>query len=312
VNHWITLARAHYGKSVGPAVIAAYEAIETAVRNGRIVLPLSSTHYIEGARATDPYRRRRLGQVMWAISRGRTLISHGELLRHELEVALARRFPNIVPRELHLVGEGVAHAFGVERAAYRLPDEARRIMDASQAENLEIVLRQIIERALLTGEEPRGGFVQSYRVDTYRKDFKTHLSSLRAKFSSMPREQWEDALHAMCLIDIMDAVNEVLALHGLTAGQMMKMGKTDLTNFLQELPSRAVDLHLHRQVLRNPQFKPKDGDLDDWSALGVAAAWCDIVVCEKHTADLLGRDRFQTRARVLRRIEDLPAEIQSN
>ena len=64
------------------------------------------------------------------------------------------------------------------------------------------------------------------------------------------------------------------------------------------MPIRRVDLHLHKQVLRNLKYAPKSTDLEDWSALAVASCYCDVVVCEKHMADMLLRDGFKARARI--------------
>jgi len=71
-----------------------------------------------------------------------------------------------------------------------------------------------------------------------------------------------------------------------------------LKTVINDMPTRYLDLHLHRQVLRNPNYASKITDLEDWSGVGVASCYCDVVVCEKHMADMLKRDRFVTKARI--------------
>jgi hypothetical protein len=68
--------------------------------------------------------------------------------------------------------------------------------------------------------------------------------------------------------------------------------------FMASVPTRKLDIHLHRQVLKNPQYNAKKGDLEDWAGLGTAVCYADVVVCENHFADMVRRDGFMTPARV--------------
>jgi hypothetical protein len=76
------------------------------------------------------------------------------------------------------------------------------------------------------------------------------------------------------------------------------------------MPSRKIEVHLHRQILKNPTLQPKDTDLEDWSGLGPATAHCDVVVCEKHFASLLRRDGFSPNARVITDVRKLPETLE--
>ena len=67
---------------------------------------------------------------------------------------------------------------------------------------------------------------------------------------------------------------------------------------MDAIPTRKLDIHLHRQVLKNDHYKPKESDLEDWAGLGAAACYADAVVCEKHFASLLARDGFTHHARI--------------
>lgn len=86
----------------------------------------------------------------------------------------------------------------------------------------------------------------------------------------------------------------------------MPLGPEELTALVQDMPSRRTEIHLHRQIIKNPSLKPKDNDLEDWSGLGPATAHCDVVVCEKHFANLLHRDGFRPHARVITDLRELP------
>jgi len=71
------------------------------------------------------------------------------------------------------------------------------------------------------------------------------------------------------------------------------------------MPTRILDVHLHRQVLKNDQYRPKKSDLEDWGGIGVASCYCDVVVCEKHFANMLSRNNYKPTARVVTRLDDV-------
>jgi hypothetical protein len=76
------------------------------------------------------------------------------------------------------------------------------------------------------------------------------------------------------------------------------LGEQKLKQVIDDMPTRRVDVHLHRQVLRNSSYVARPTDLEDWGSLAVASSYCDVVVCEKHMADMLKRDGLRTQARI--------------
>lgn len=309
-NKWIELARVFHGKESAPDLQEIFEIVQTRSRRGDVIFPLSGVHYMETAKIRDPGRRSALGTVMWEISRGNTLASYRRIICHELEVALSRRFEGVTPGQFRLVSKGFSHALGIEYS-YRLPNQYRGSLPREVIEALESEFQKALEKAVITGEGPRGLTMPPFRHTEYNRQFKEHLETLHPKVSKLPRDQWEDALYAMAIADIQSPINEVLGRHNLSSEDLTSLGKDGLTTVVDELPSRRVEIQLHKQVLKNPQLKPKITDLEDWSGLGPAAAHCDIIVCEKHFADLLLRDGFRPKARVITQIKDLPAQLQS-
>lgn len=134
-----------------------------------------------------------------------------------------------------------------------------------------------------------------------------HLKTLPGRDSQLPPGKREDFLNAIALTDIIDPVREALGFHGLSWERDLEpLGREGLGSVVRGMPSRRTEVHLHRQIIKNPNLKPKDNDLEDWSGLGPATAHCDIVVCEKHFANLLRRDGFRPRARVITDLRKLP------
>ena len=102
----------------------------------------------------------------------------------------------------------------------------------------------------------------------------------------------------MSTIDILNPINDVIHKHGLPKEALDDLGEQKLKQVIDDMPSRRVDLHLHKQVLRNLSYVARPTDLEDWGSLTVASSYCDVVICEKHMADMLKRDGFRTHARI--------------
>ncbi|MFC3815046.1 hypothetical protein [Lysobacter sp. GCM10012299] len=159
-----------------------------------------------------------------------------------------------------------------------------------------------LERAVLAGDADLGVASPTFHNTEHRERFQRHLQELKDIRDRLPPTSWEDALHAISMVDILDPLNRVFARHGFDKTALTSLDKSELTRWLQSMPSRRVDLHLHRQVLKDLHYRSKVTDLEDWAALGIASVDCDVLVCEKHMAAMLQRDHFQARARIETRL----------
>ena len=306
-NKWIELAKVLHGKDPRPEMQKVLSFVQDTGRARTHVYPLSAVHYMETNRVREPGRRYRLGIAMWSLSRGRRISLGQKLLVYELELALARRFEGVTPTAFSLLGRGVAFAFDQPRTEFEIPPRAWELHPASYIElRIEAALESF-ERSCLTGEDPAGGMMPPNPRGPYAQNFMTFLATLGDRFSVISANQWNDGLNAVSIVDILDPLNDALRSHGLSLDQLLALGREQVLAFMDELPSRRVDMHLQKQILRNPSLKPKPTDLEDWGALGPAAAHCDVLVCEKHFADMLLRDGFAPKALVLTSLADLPS-----
>jgi hypothetical protein len=309
-NKWIDLARAHHGDPRGARFKDTFDFLNDPATRTRVVLPLSAIHYIETARiGGDSQQRVRLGKTMWDLSGGYTMTTHSAILDNELDEALARRFPLVAIRPFTLIDKGVAHAFGMDHPGYRIPEQIRSNLPPGAVRAFERVAQAVVEESLLTGVGPGGIVMPPHKADAPDFKFMQHLETLHPRISQLPRRQWEDALFAISMLDILDQLNPALHHHGIHADTFEALGKERWREFMTDLPTRRVDLQLHRQILKNPKLKPKRSDLGDWAGLGPAAAHCDVVVCEKHFADLLLREGFTPKAQVVTDLGDLPTTV---
>ncbi len=143
----------------------------------------------------------------------------------------------------------------------------------------------------------------------HRDNFANHLRSIKEKKLQLERAKWENWLYAMSMADITEPLYIVMSKHKIPNTDIEAWGEQGIKDFMNSIPTRHLDIHLHRQVLKNPQYKPKKGDLEDWAGLGPAMCYADIVVCEKHFADLAQRDSYRTKARVETSIHDIFAGL---
>ena len=250
-------------------------------------IPLSSFHYIETSRISNVDRKIRVGEAMWHFSRGETLIGYQAIGRHELEVGLSKQFVQIKPGTINILGSGHAHAFC-----------------STPLQGVLALFEEEVEKSILMGNEMLG--IQppaSYSV-TFRQNFQQHLSTLHARYNKVPKEIRENWLYTMSTIDILNPLNDVILKHCVPKEAIDRLGEQRLKQVINDMPTRRVDLHLHKQVLRNPNYVARISDLEDWGGLAVASCYCNVVVCEKHMADMLHRDGFNTHARIETNIEN--------
>lgn len=286
-NKWIELAKIYHGKSSSPGDVAFLKEIEASIACG-YQYPLSAIHYMEFSRISNVGRRKRLGEVMWEYSNGKTLASTKEITLKEIEISLKQFFPNIKPRSLDIVGNGMEHAFG-ESLGKTLPDWINRGID----------------EAMLKGHDELDIEPISCFSTIYRENFRSHLDSLHKTKTQLDKNKWENWLYAMAIKDIRNPLALVMKSNNLDKEIFENFSVDQLKKFVDLMPSRNLDLHLYRQVLKNPNYKPKVSDLEDWSGLGIAVCYCDIVVCEKHFASMLKRDKFKTKARVVTNLYEI-------
>lgn len=280
-NKWIELARMTHGKGCQDKAKRVLRDFNSAVEGNRVSLPLSACHYIETSRISNIGRKTRLGATMLAYSKGTTIVGYPAVVRHELEVALSRHIPQIKANELPILGRGHTHAFGTPPLQGRLA-----------------ALEDDVERSMLTGNEKFGLRPLASNNTQQRKNFCNHLATLHARQMLVPKPMRENWLYTINMIDILGPLNEVLSKHRIPFDVLGGLGPSKLKAVIDDMPSRRVDIHLHKQVLRNPNYKSRESDLEDWASLAMASCYCDVVVCEKHMADMLKRDGFQTKARI--------------
>ena len=307
-NKWIQLSRVANGLDKSSAI----EDTLTFMRGARDMklacFPLSLAHYME-THSASPGARQRLAAVMLELSEGTTIAGMDVIIQHELETVLAARFPERVHvRPLRLLGQGVWHAANEPVRRYTVPDFVP--MDAGKRRAFEDQANRLMQDALLTGVNPLTGEVFPHvEHNAPSKNFQDHLNGMQERFAGHDPETQERAHYATSMVDILQPFNDALARHMILWDEIALLGVDELIAMLDEMPTRRVDVHLHRQWFKNKTLRSKPGDLNDWGYVAEAAMYCDVLVTEKFLADLLTRDRFQTRAHVITDLAELPRVV---
>ena len=171
-NHWIYLGQARAGHPAGEQYKGVYDYLRKHKRDGRIVCPLSCTHYQE-VHATSSYKRRTgVANVMAELSSFETITTASVLQKAEIEHVLNKHFDKPAgPKPIKPFGLGVVFACsgrtkvlrftGTEEAAENL---AKAIGVADKVRQLEAELAFGAELELLRG--PHKSQVQNLR-DNY-------------------------------------------------------------------------------------------------------------------------------------------------
>jgi hypothetical protein len=286
-NIWIDLAKIYHGKDERPEAIELLKLVRSKVSSNDVRFPLSSVHYIETASISNPGRRKRLGQVMFDLSRGRTIASYQRIVTGELEEALSVYF-DISPRKYEIFGYGYRHAFSID-LPHSIPE----------------IYRPLIERSCLTGEKVFGHGIGGHNSKVHAERFNNHIKNFRRIKNELPKTQWDDALYAMAMVDILEPLNEILHFWDVDFSKFESLGKDLMTRILDHMPSRALEVHLHKLVLANDNYSSKITDLNDWGGFALGAMYCDHAFGEKHMMDMLTRNKFKSKANIHKNVFDL-------
>lgn len=309
-NHWIELSRVAQGWASATVTPSILDSLRQARQSGRACFPLSYAHYIETRKVKKPDRRSRLATCMSELSYGRTVAPSPVVIRHEIEMALGRCFPDrVVPEPFEFLGHGLAHAMAKRRLDYPMEwPLGAEAMPVSMRVAIEAFLRVCLERSLLSGVGPMGTNRGPLTDLTVEQQFKASLDQWRGAASKYTRDELEREICESNLSDIDDLVREALGRNGISQDEFERRGDLRGRAFLDDMPSQRADMHLKMQWAKNPYLPPRESDLVDWSFLGVAVSYCDIVVTENQMADLFSRG-FDTHATVIAQLGQLPGLV---
>ncbi len=305
---WIQLARVNHGKDKNRALSSVLDFVRAAIDTGIARFPLTLGHYIETQNHKNLERRKRLAQFMIEISRLDTLAAPRVIVRHEVDVALKRFFPDRVTVEtFNLVGKGIWHTSSSMPRDFKISDNAGALSEESR-QRWELA-GLVFELGCLAGPEAVGFKLPAAakRRRPPHDVFVEILDLLPKEFEALPDDDAirDRSLYKRCILDIKGIVDERLAAHGISGEEFVGLQER-IFELVDMMPSRRIDMHLLREFARNRQLPRRKSDLNDFGYLGIAAGYCDVVVAEKQFTDLINRGDLKKKAVVISKLQDLP------
>ena len=306
-NHWIELSRAVHGRAAKRGVRDVLAVARLATAAGSACFPLSFTHVMETYKNDIPDRRIRLAKFMLELSGEMTTADLPTVVRHEAHMALSRMLPHRLspPPPLQYLGRGLSHtagrSFGFD---LRWPRAADQTIPRDRRKAIEKQVLSLANLHLISGTLPPGAPVPPADLTPDRR-FKAALAEWRGAAKRYSQRELERRIYAITFADVWDILRETLQKHNVPVREFALLGEPRWCRILDDMPSRRVDMHLRREWAKNSHLTPRESDLNDWAALGIAACYADVLVTEKQTTDLLNRDP-STPATVIANLTELP------
>jgi hypothetical protein len=307
LNHWIALAKAAVGHPDGARTRPALGALRDLRAGGRVLFPLSATHYMEMSRIADPRQRLDVAQTMEEFSDFACLMDRVVVIRLELEEAFCRRLGESarIYAPLPLIGDGVLRAFGL-RGGLRVRDgDGRDVTEETRAgwpggrEAFDVWRRNAerqANRASLRGptdeqvpalREQGWNPVKAVEVTERRARQEREQAARLAEDPRWRRGRLRDVVAARYLaLEIQPALDEETSERGIDFVALCPDPER-VRRFTDSMPSADVWITLLTARHRNPQTRWTANDIYDADALSVAVPYCDFVVTERHAAHLL-------------------------
>ncbi len=146
------------------------------------------------------------------------------------------------------------------------------------------------------------------RIGSAEGSFARGLAELKTPLSE---EQRENVLYSRAMSSVREPLVNALARHGISISELRSLGEARVRSFLDDLPSVRLDIHLHRQWSKNRTLRVQRNDAYDFVYVGQALTYCDVVVTEKQLADLVHRDGFTCRAKVMTSLAELQSWLKA-
>lgn len=316
LNQWIELAKANKGHLHGSRWQPALDVMRGKRTGWTYVISMPLIMELTGI--LRPAQRADLGAIIEELTGFACVLPLTTIAALEFESSLAALTPirerfTTVP----LVGNGIGQAFGM-RGGFRVRDRngndvtARARLEATVSpeefdRHLAEAERQL-NRSVICGpaaaEEDRqlravgwDPFVARATAEGRAQQERDQAARLNAE-PRWRRGRLRDLVAARYLaLEIEEIREEALAAHGVTlSGVLSTIGRA--RTFTDSMPAGDVWITLHTAKHRNAHSIWKPNDIFDIDALSVAAAYCDVVVTERHSAHVLSQagagDRHRT------------------
>lgn len=330
LNHWISLAKADTGHKHGARFEDALAACRQVRAARKAVFPLSVMHYTELAKIENPRQRAELAKVMEELSGFSSLVDPVSVKRSEIRALLAAVgvLPPSASAGFELLGRGVGFSIGRQMRPVVRDDAGNDITAvlmadpqwrAFLAEGTDMAERMILTgpsdqeapRLKAMGWDPRAAWGVAEKRAAAERDQVTNLDQIT--------KPWRKGR----LLDVIAGREVMIELKG-EVERLLQEVETQteeekdriihpLLQGIRRMPSTevsmALKLAMHRDANRARGWKAND--VVDVDAMSLAVPYCDVVVTENASHEVLTAAHLDKRANttILRNLTQLEAFI---
>jgi len=300
-NIWVELSKARLSRpSASPDFEVAYRLARDAVREKRAVFVLSRTHFHETQKQHDWNRRLDVVETMIELSGLRSISHVTKVVPLEAQYAsdtLRGQKPDLP----HVFNDDLLGKSRARSPRLRLPEGVswELIYRPSFAKLLdEYGPTRAWEILTLAGRHPgteryRGENTLRQQVDDQFPPGQARVAEVVAGLG-LRGKQLAKAMGQYTLVEVWDELAAAANGKRQDHNEILEIVATDPERLLNLMPSRYAVRAMYMQHGQQ-QRRWRPNDLHDFTALSVAAAYCDIVITEKHWATMLRRGGVHTR-----------------
>jgi hypothetical protein len=299
LNHWYALGETAFGHPVVATNSHVLAMLKNLVERNRLILPLSSVHYMELTENPRDKQRNEAATVMASLSGFRTIAPISRILVEELDRAFNTRFGRpAFPEKVDKFGIGAGFAFGQSiRGRIRGGSEDdRRDLEARTGMSIaefETEMNLLAEHFLLAGPSQNiGSQIPGYDPYAARRVADQQLASFNVMVQTLRTNKDIGArpLDAIAAreftFEFLDHWTRAWLKAGFTKDRRPFHSKEEYIEFLMSLPTRRVSTMIRFHYLREVYKDWTINDLRDVAALSLAIPYCDLVVTDKKAWDV--------------------------
>ena len=287
-NKWIDLTRAYHNLPKGAPYRVILEQIQTAIKNGTAICPLSASHVIETRKVPEVDHRKRVAQVMVEVSQGWIMAPADYVVPKEMEVAIAKVFRDRISPPPSALGRGIPFAFNQS-------ENLHLDLGISKVESERLQVRLDTPKTLLQFLVGHDESINLNGVSNFTNRslvFVERIEKARQLGRNYSKFVRKRAYVANLTFSLQTDLQRILDQNGKTIDDFLDIGKSRLMSFFGMIPTLDVEIELatERDDFWNRQIDPND--MADIGFLSVAIPYCDIVVTERFWCDLAKRKKL--------------------
>lgn len=301
LNHWIGLAKASVKHPDGARYRPLLEQMRTAPPE--FVFPLSSVHFMEMQGNSDARQRADVASVMEEISGFRTMTSLVTVMELEFEASLAA-LEGTAPASptIALLGRGVLHAFGRRGGLRVFSQQGEDVTQTTRAgwpggpaafdswsRDADTQLARVVLAGPTEEDVPKmaaSGW-DPLAAKKIAQDRAAQHEDLRLKLNADPqlrRGRTRDLVSTRYLAqEALTTLTGAAARHP-EAIRLISEDREVARRLTDSMPSADVHISLVTAAHRNAQTAWSSNSILDIDAMSLAAAYCDVVLTERHFA----------------------------